>query len=128
MKMFGAVIAALAIAALAAATAGIAAESKDLARGASYTLELPGNPSTGYSWRLDASKSENASIVTIEDLGYVKSAPPPGEKRRMGAPAPYHFRITGVSEGTATLVFEYVRPWVGKPVRMEELTVQVTAP
>jgi inhibitor of cysteine peptidase len=128
MKTLGVVIVALAVATLAAATSVIAAGPKDLARGDGTVLELPGNPSTGYSWRLDAAKSENASIVTIEDLGYVKSDPPPGEKRRMGAPAPYHFRITGVAEGTAKLVFEYVQPWVGKPGKTEELTLHVTAP
>jgi inhibitor of cysteine peptidase len=128
----GSVGATLVITALFGALLGLgesfAAETTDLARGASFTLELPGNPSTGYRWRLDAAKSENASIVTIEDLGYVKSDPPPGEKRRMGAPASYRFRITGVSQGTAKLVFEYVQPWVGKPARLEEHTVQVTAP
>jgi len=127
----GSIGGALAVAALIGALLGLAqsaaAETRDLTRGASTVMELQGNPSTGYSWRLDAANSENTSIVSIEDLGYGESEPPPGEKRRMGAPASYRFRITGVSEGTAKLVFEYVQPWVGKPARMQEHTVHVTA-
>jgi inhibitor of cysteine peptidase len=101
------------------------AETRALARGASYTLTLQGNPSTGYRWRLDAAKSENAAILKIEDLGYAQTEPPSGEKRRVGAPASYRFRITGVLEGTAKLIFEYVQPWVGKPGKIEEQTVHV---
>jgi inhibitor of cysteine peptidase len=103
-----------------------AAETRSLPRGASYTLKLQGNPSTGYRWRLDAANSENAAILKIDDLGYGNSDPLTGDKPRVGAPAPYRFRITGVSEGTAKLVFEYVQPWVGKPGKIEEHTVHVT--
>jgi inhibitor of cysteine peptidase len=91
--------------------------------GSSYPLELEGNPSTGYSWRLDAAKSENAAIVEVENRGYV-----PGGGDRVGAPAPYRFQITGIEEGSATLVFEYLQVWVGEPVKTEERTVRVVAP
>jgi inhibitor of cysteine peptidase len=121
---------ALALAALLSAALPLkdsrAAEMRELSAGASYVLDLEGNPSTGYRWRLDAGKSENAAILNVEDLGYGESDQPAGEKRRVGAPAPYRFRITGVAAGSAKLVFEYVQPWVGKAARTEEQAVHVT--
>lgn len=100
-----------------------AAEEVVVRVGESYALDLEGNPSTGYSWRLDEGSSENAAIVDVENMGYV-----PGGSERIGAPAPYRFRITGMKEGTATLVFEYLQAWVGEPVKTEERTVRVVAP
>jgi predicted secreted protein len=100
----------------------------DLAVGATAVIELPGNPSTGYVWQFDPAQSANASIVRIEDLGYAKPEAVPGEKARVGAPASYRFRITGLADATAELVFEYVQPWVGKPAHTERQTVYVSAP
>jgi len=125
------IAAALLVAALIGAAvpfrSGHAAEEKVVAVGASYVLDLKGNPSTGYRWRLDEAKSEGLPLIKVEDLGYAQSEPPPGEKKRVGAPALYRFRITGAAKGTAKLVFEYVQPWVGKPARTQEQTVHVTA-
>jgi inhibitor of cysteine peptidase len=101
-----------------------AKEQRNLRVGASYVFELGGNPSTGYKWRLNQGASENLAIVTVEDLGY--SAAKTSGKKLVGAPAPYRFRITGLAPGSARLHFEYVRPWVGKPLKAEDLTVRVS--
>jgi inhibitor of cysteine peptidase len=117
-------LATLALAFLLAASGGLAArETKSLRIGASWVLELKGNPSTGYKWHLDHSGSENPSIVKVENLGY-------GEangtgKKLLGAPAPQRFRLTGVSAGFAKLHFEYVQPWIGKPAKIEDVWVRV---
>lgn len=124
--------AALAITALLVAVVAFgqsrAAGTTALSVGQSAVIALPGNPSTGYSWRLDTARSENATILGIEDLGYAKSEPAEGATPRVGAPASYRFRITGAAAGTARLVFEYVQPWVGEPARADERDVHVTAP
>jgi predicted secreted protein len=126
------VAAALAITALLLAVVAFgqsrAGEAADLVRGTSFVIELPGHPSTGYVWQLDAAQSANASIVRIEDLGYTAREPAPGEKPRVGAPASYRFRITGSADGTAELAFAYLQPWVGTPARTERQTVRVRAP
>jgi inhibitor of cysteine peptidase len=108
--------------ALSASAPGVAAhEQKSVRAGTSWVIEMEGNPSTGYKWRLNQAGSENPSIVKVEDLGYGE----PKGKKLMGAPAPQRFRLTGISPGFAKLHFEYVQPWVGKPDRTEDVWVHV---
>jgi inhibitor of cysteine peptidase len=99
-------------------------KQKSLRAGTSYVLELEGNPSTGYRWRLNQGSSENLAIVKVEDLGYGEAKS--SGKKLLGAPAPYRFRITGLSPGFAKLAFEYVQPWVGKPAKTEQHEVHVS--
>jgi Predicted secreted protein len=99
-------------------------EQKSVRAGTSYVLELGGNPSTGYRWRLNQGSSENLAIVKVEDLGYGEAKS--SGKKLLGAPAPYRFRITGLSPGFAKLAFEYVQPWVGKPAKTEQHEVHVS--
>lgn len=89
-----------------------ARETKSLRIGTSWVVEMQGNPSTGYKWRLDPAGSENPSIVKVEDLGYGEA-----KGKLLGAPTPQRFRLTGLSAGFAKLHFEYVQPWVGKPAK-----------
>jgi inhibitor of cysteine peptidase len=101
---------------------GVAArEQKSVRAGTSWVIEMEGNPSTGYKWRLNAAGSENPSIVKVEDLGYGE----PKGKKLMGAPAAQRFRLTAISPGFAKLHFDYVQPWVGKPGKTEEVWVHV---
>ncbi len=102
------------------ASALAAREAKSLRVGTSWVVEMQGNPSTGYKWRLDPAGSENASIVKVEDLGYGEA-----KSKLLGAPAPQRFRLTGLSAGFAKLHFEYVQPWVGKPAKTEDIWVRV---
>ena len=97
-----------------------ARDQKSVRAGTSWVFPIGGNPSTGYVWRLNKAGSENLAIVKVEDLGYGE-----GGKKRLGAPASYRFRITGLAPGFARLHFEYVRPWVGKPSKTEDLWVRV---
>jgi inhibitor of cysteine peptidase len=89
-------------------------------------VALQGNPSTGYSWTLNEAASEHLEIVKIEDLGY--SSPPPqseGEPPVVGAPQEQRFRVTGNAAGTASLAFDYARPWEGKAVETEVVRMKV---
>jgi len=116
---------ALSVAAAQFVAAGRAAESEHTgAVGDSYVLELDGNPSTGYRWKLNESKSENLRILRIDDLGY-RAAEKPAGKLIVGAPAPYQYRVTLLASGSATIVFDYLRPWEGQPIKTFEQRVQV---
>ena len=78
--------------------------------GATTTIELDGNPSTGYSWVLDAAGSENAELVSLADQGYAAAAAAePGKRPVLGAPKKQRFEVTGVAAGEAKLKFDYVR-------------------
>jgi inhibitor of cysteine peptidase len=101
-----------------------AQEQKSGRVGEIWVIEFEGNPSTGYKWRVDEAASENLSCVKLLDLGYGK--PPPSDQKLVGRPAPYRFRIVGVSPGFTKLHFEYVQPWVGKPEETEDVWVRVS--
>jgi predicted secreted protein len=90
----------------------------------STTVELDGNSSTGYSWRLDNEASENTKLVTIDDLGYVKRELAPGQRPVLGAPSKYQFKVTGVEVGTARLVFAYARG-DEPPAKTQEVSIEV---
>jgi inhibitor of cysteine peptidase len=103
---------------------GAAAEAdKASAVGDNYVISLQGNPSTGYRWRLDRTRSQNLALVKVEDLGY--AAAKQTGKPMVGAAATYHFRVTLLATGTANLAFEYVRPWEGKPIRTFAQRVEI---
>lgn len=97
-----------------------AGEMRGLKIGQSFVYKLAGNPSTGYTWRVSAGESQNANILSIEDLG---SSPP--ERPLLGAPQEHNFRVTASAAGNAKVVFEYVQPWIGKAEKRDTLTVEV---
>lgn len=88
--------------------------------GDSATLQLDGNPSTGYSWVLASSPK----IVTVDLLGYAKRELAPGERPVLGAPQKFQVLVTGVAPGSATLVFQYVKAG-GAPAKTQEFAVEV---
>ena len=94
------------------------------APGDSYVVELEGNPSTGYRWKLSEPSSENLGILRVDDLGYRAAKKEPG-RVLVGAPRPYEFRITLLSPGAAKLLFEYLRPWESKPIKTFEQRIDV---
>lgn len=94
--------------------------------GASTTVELDGNPSTGYSWVLDESGSTNAELVRVDDLRSEAAAPAePGKRPVLGAPKTQRFQVTGVVPGEATLKFDYVRGGQAEPAKSVEVVVEV---
>lgn len=92
--------------------------------GATQTIELDGNPSTGYSWVLDAAASENADLVTVADQGYAAAAAEPGKRPVLGAPKTQRFEVTGVAAGEAKLKFNYVRS-TGDAAKSVDVVVEV---
>lgn len=72
----------------------------------SVTIELKGNPSTGYTWEAVLS-SEN--VVTVsKDVKYL------GSEGMVGAPSMFYFTVSSLSSGNTVLTLEYKRPWEEK--------------
>ncbi len=91
--------------------------------GESWAFELEGNPSTGYQWQVNESASIGLGLVRLESLGYTNSRETkPG---KVGAPAPFKFRITGLKPGSTSLVLDYSRPWEQKPPNTQR-TIELT--
>ena len=84
----------------------------------SVTIELKGNPSTGYTWEASLS-SEN--IVTVsKDVKYL------GAKGMVGAPSMFYFTVRSLTTGNTVLTLEYKRPWEQKePLEKKIFTIDV---
>ena len=72
----------------------------------SVTIELKGNPSTGYTW-ISTLSSENVVEVS-KDVKYL------GANGMVGAPSMFYFTVRSVSAGNTVLTLEYKRPWEEK--------------
>lgn len=76
-------------------------------KGKTCTIELTGNPTTGYTWQYDI---DNKDIVTVkEDVIYL------GAENQCGAPSRFVYTINAVKEGSALITFNYSRPWESNP-------------
>ena len=66
-------------------------------------LEFTGNPTTGYIWFFEI---EDESIIQVEEtINYL------GEKKIVGAPSLFMYKIKSLKPGITTLCFQYKRPW-----------------
>jgi len=74
--------------------------SVTLTQGQHMTLTLPGNPSTGYQWKVPNSIE---AYLTLHDSSYT-----PGSDR-IGAPGHYTFHFEAQTEGTVNLHMAYAR-------------------
>ena len=76
----------------------------DIHVGEAITLEIPENPTTGYSW--EYSFSEDSTVLVIEDR-YI-----PAEGNGMAGAGGVHFyKLKGIEEGDTVMTFRYRRPW-----------------
>ena len=72
----------------------------------SVTIELKGNPSTGYTW--EAVLSGENIVEVSKDVKYL------GANGMVGAPSMFYFTVRSVSAGNTVLTLEYKRPWEEK--------------
>ena len=70
------------------------------------TIELKGNPSTGYTW--EAVLSDENIVEISKDVKYL------GANGMVGAPSMFYFTVRSVSAGNIVLTLEYKRPWEEK--------------
>lgn len=81
-----------------------------LSPGASTTIVLRENPSTGFRWRLNLARSTNLAIIRVTDRGYQAAA-----SGLIGAPGSHRWEIKARAPGDASVVFIYTRSWEHKP-------------
>ena len=82
------------------------------------TIQLKGNPTTGYNWFYQISDD---SIIAVEE--YVKYL---GDDMVVGAPSMFTYTITSLKPGQATLHFEYKRPWeTVEPIETKDYIITV---
>lgn len=72
----------------------------------SVTIELKGNPSTGYTW--EAVLSDENIVEISKDVKYL------GANGMVGAPSMFYFTVRSLSSGNTVLTLEYKRPWEEK--------------
>ena len=80
-----------------------------LAPGQDHALILSENPSTGYSWAIDAAASKGLDVVAVEHRGHK-----PG-KTMPGAPGERLWTLRALKSGHAEIAFVYRRPWESAP-------------
>jgi inhibitor of cysteine peptidase len=100
-------------------TPAAAGEALRLRPGARTTLRLTENPSTGYTWRLDAAASAGLDHVAVEDGGHQRGRNMPG------APGQRLWTLRALTPGTATVAFAYQRPWEPAPVETRVFIIEV---
>jgi len=72
----------------------------------SVTIELKGNPSTGYTW--EAVLSDENIVEVSKDVKYL------GSEGMVGAPSMFYFTVSSLSSGNTVLTLEYKRSWEEK--------------
>jgi len=93
--------------------------------GESKTLELDGNPSTGYAWVLRDAAGSDGQVLSVNVRGYASAARGAGERPRLGAPAKFQILLTGVAPGRVSLTFDYVKSGTPKPASTRVFAVEV---
>ena len=74
--------------------------------GDTFSVVLPSNPTTGYSWQVDF----DFNYVQLTDSGYVTSNPV-----LVGSSGNETFEFLAVKSGQTEITFSYLRPWESKP-------------
>ncbi|MFN0094916.1 MAG: protease inhibitor I42 family protein [Dehalococcoidia bacterium] len=92
-----------------------------VARGGKLLIELEANPSTGFTWNVQA-----PAPATLEFTGEPSVVPTAASGTpAVGAPVRLLYTFVAKETGTATLVLEYRRPWESVPPA-QTYTIKVT--
>ena len=82
--------------------------SKNSFKSQSTSIQLKGNPTTGYTW---ACTVENENVVSVEEFQQYL-----GEENQTGAPSRFTYNIRELKSGTSKIHFAYQRPWEDEPI------------
>lgn len=99
------------------APAFAAVENMELAVGQSKSITLPGNPTTGYLWRVADAPQTVQVDVTLED-----SKAPLG---MVGCPRASIVTVTAKKVGQGVIKLVYARPWEKDKAPLETLHINV---
>jgi inhibitor of cysteine peptidase len=95
-----------------------------IAVGKIFIVSNDENPSTGFSWSLDAKRSAGLDLVKIDDLGLQPLAGDPAGL--VGAPGQHGWILHALSAGRVRAVFVYGRPWERAPVKSQIVNLRIT--
>ncbi|MDP8263357.1 MAG: protease inhibitor I42 family protein [Candidatus Ancaeobacter aquaticus] len=76
-----------------------------LSVGQDFTVTLPGNPTTGYTWKLNAAKTNGVSQV--KKLNYIGDS----DSKLVGSGGSFTFTFKVTAKGKNRITLEYLRPW-----------------
>lgn len=89
----------------AADTERSAVETLQIPPGQICSLELEGNPSTGYSWQM---RNSDPAIAEVKYQSFQNSGHKP---HFVGAPGKFVWQIKGLQKGSTEVTFRYYRNW-----------------
>lgn len=91
-----------------------------VARGASFRIELPSNPTTGYDWQIEKIDKKHCYVLTS---GFI----PASNKNLVGAGGLKWWEIKAVKKGITKIKIRYVRPWEKdkKPAETFEIKLSI---
>ncbi len=103
--------------------AGNNGETIEVKTGDTISLELEGNPSTGYLWTFGAPLDESLIIQTGESIA--KTDP---SSKRVGAPVKQYKNFKAIAPGRTGIKLDYRRPWERgvKPVKTFEVLIVIS--
>ncbi|MBP2172079.1 protease inhibitor I42 family protein [Methanococcus voltae] len=90
---------------------------KGIELGQDFILELPENPTTGYTWYYFI---DDENVVRVNEEKYV-----PNDIQLLGSGGTKFWVFEGVGKGSTTIKFEYKRSWEEEPILEYLLTVYV---
>lgn len=91
-----------------------------MSAGQNFTLNLPGNPTTGYTWTLAEPADKELLKLTAE--GFQAGA----DSRLVGQAGTAWWKFTALKAGTTKIKLVYARPWESvQPAQTFELTIVV---
>lgn len=85
-------------------------------RGETVAIELPANPSTGYSWTYELSEKD---ILKEDSSGYI---PAPGKDDGVGRGGKQVWIFRAVNPGSVGITFTYQRPWEAGAASSDSVT------
>lgn len=90
-----------------------------------FFIEIPSNPSTGYSWAVEKVADETViafvSAVEPDERGKETGAP-----QLLGAPSSDVFAFNALKIGTTKVILNYKRPWEKNIAPIKTCTLHVT--
>ena len=98
-------------------------KSTTVSKDTTFTVQLSGNPTTGYSWSLF--KLSGNSLKSNGKITYTATPVKPGI---VGSGGTFTAPFKAVAAGKSTITMQYARPWEHvPPVKIFTVTVVVTA-
>lgn len=85
-------------------------------RGETVAIELPANPSTGYSWTYELSEKD---ILKEDSSGYI---PAPGKDDGIGRGGKQVWIFRAINPGSVAITFTYQRPWEAGATSSDSVT------